>query len=188
MEKKNKHLVFWIVFPIGWTIITLFLIFYYDLANGPLIWFILQLLLLVAFFLIRVFFRDKKAWMRLLTWAGFIAVTIAFIGFNKTPYVKKSAAYYDNPVKIEEVLELNEGKVQGIYNEDKTVKIFAGIQYAQAERWKEPQTYTWEGVHDGSYFGPRSMQPKSNPIQLANPFPRPYYSQNRRDEPHCRIH
>ena len=83
---------------------------------------------------------------------------------SKPQPAKKSAAYYDNPTKIDEILELNEGKVQGIYNEDKSVKIYAGIQYAQAERWKEPRTYTWEGVHDGSYFGPRSMQPKSNPV------------------------
>ena len=56
------------------------------------------------------------------------------------------------------------GKVRGIYNEDKTVQIYAGIPYAKAERWKEPQEYTWEGVIDGSYFGPRSMQPAPTPV------------------------
>ena len=164
MKNTGKHLLFWILFPIGWTIITALLIFYFDLANGPLIWFILELVFLTAFFAIRVLFRKKKAWIRLLTWAGFIVLTISVMAFDKPYAKKKSAVYYDNPVLIEEPLQLNEGKVQGVYNEDKSVRVYAGIQYAKAERWKEPQAYTWEGVHDGTHFAPKSMQPKSNPI------------------------
>ena len=164
MKNTGKHLLFWILFPICWTIITALLIFYFDLANGPLIWFILELVFLAAFFAIRVLFRKKKAWIRLLTWAGFIVLTISVMAFDKPYAKKKSAVYYDNPVLIEEPLQLNEGKVQGVYNEDKSVRVYAGIQYAKADRWKEPQVYTWEGVHDGTHFAPKSMQPKSNPI------------------------
>ena len=164
MKNKEKHLLFWILFPIGWTIITALLIFYFDLANGPLIWFILELVFLVAFFVIRVLFRKKKAWIRLITWGGFIVLTISVMAFDKPYAKKKSAVYYNNPVLIDDVLELNEGKVQGVYNEDKSVRVYAGIPYAKAERWKEPQAYTWEGVHDGSHFGPKSMQPKNNEI------------------------
>ena len=164
MEKKNNHLFFWIAFSIGWTIISLLLIFYFDLANGPLIWFILELLLLVAFFVVRVLFRDKKKWVRLVTWAAFFATTIAIIGFDKTAYVKKSAAYYKNPELISEPLQLNQGKVQGFYNEDKSVQVYAGIPYAKAERWKEPEAYTWDNTLDGTYFGARSMQPAGTPV------------------------
>ena len=164
MKNKDKHLLFWIIFPIGWTLITAILIFYFDLANGPLVWFILELVFLVIFFLIRVLLRREKAWVRLCSWAGFIVITISIMAFNKPSVAKKSAALYKNPVLVENVLKLNEGKAQGFYSEDKKVQVYAGIQYAQAERWKEPQTYTWEGVHDGTYFGPRSMQPKSNAV------------------------
>ena len=163
-EKKHKHLFFWIAFPIGWTIISALLIFYFDLANGPLVWFIVELVFLVAFFLVRVLLREKKFWVRLLTWVGFIGLTVGVVLLDQTKYVRKSAAYYKNPVKIAEPLQLNEGKVQGIYNVDKTVQIYAGIPYAQAERWKEPKAITWTDVRDGSYFGSRSMQPKSNSI------------------------
>ena len=190
-KKKNKHLFFWIAFPIGWTIITALAIFYLDLANGPLIWFILELVFLVAFFLVRVFLRDKKFWVRLLTWVGFIGLTVGVVLLDKPIYQRKSAAYYANPVKINEPLQLNEGKVQGIYNEDKTVQIYAGIPYAQAERWKEPKEYTWTDIRDGSYFGAISMQPKEVPIVNSlvdiysekawhpNFLPRPY--QNREE-------
>ena len=160
----KKHLLFWILFPIGWTLITTILIFYFDLANGPLIWFILELVLLVVFFVLRVLFREKKKWIKLTTWLGFIVLTISIMAFDKPTEKKKSALYYKNPTPIEEVLELNEGKVQGYYNEDKSVKVYAGIQYAEAERWKEPKEHKWDDVFDGRYFGPKSMQPKSNQL------------------------
>ena len=161
---NKKHIFFWIAFPIGWTLITLLLVFYYDLANGPLALFIIQLVVLVAFCVIRILFINKKLWMRLLTWAGMISVTIGLLAFAHPSYERRSAAYYQNPEKIEEVLQLNEGKVQGIYNVDKKVKIYAGIPYAKAERWKEAKTYTWDDVIDGGYFGPKFMQPKANSV------------------------
>ncbi len=161
---NKKHIFFWIAFPIGWTLITLLLIFYYDLANGPLALFIIQLVVLVAFCVIRILFINKKLWMRLLTWAGMISVTIGLLAFAHPSYERRSAAYYQNPEKIEEVLQLNEGKVQGIYNVDKKVKIYAGIPYAKAERWKEAKPYTWDDVIDGGYFGPKFMQPKANSV------------------------
>ena len=60
MEKKKNHLLFWILFPVCWAVITALLIFYFDLANGPLIWFILELVLLVVFFVVRVLLKEKK--------------------------------------------------------------------------------------------------------------------------------
>ena len=81
--KKNKHLVFWILFPLGWTLITLFLIFFYDLTNGPLAVFIIQLVVLAAFFVIRLLFINKKFLYRILTWAAFLSITIALIAFDQ---------------------------------------------------------------------------------------------------------
>ena len=164
MMKKNRHLVFWILFPIGWTLITAFMVFYFDLANGPLVFFILELIILVLFFALRVTLINRKFFVRLLSWVCLIIATIPMIAFSKPSTVRKSAAYYSSPEKISEVLELNEGKVQGFYNKDKTVKVYAGIPYGQAKRWKEPEPYTWENTLDGTYFGPRSMQPDSSSV------------------------
>lgn len=157
--KKKRHLLFWILFPIVWTIISALLIFYFDLANGPLVFFILECILLVTFLVLRVLFRNRRLLTRFLTWVCFLVLTGVLIAVSQPAVAKKSAAYYSKPEKISEILELNEGKVQGIYNKDKTVKIYAGIKYAQAERWKEPKAYTWSDTLDGSYFGPRIMQP-----------------------------
>ena len=162
--QKKKYIGFWISFPIGWSLLTALLIFYFDLANGPLIWFILELVLLVALAVVRIIFLGKKKWIALATWGSFIVLTISVISFAKPVEAKKAATFQDSPTKVEEILHLNEGDVQGYYNKDKSVKIYAGIQYAKAERWKEPEAYTWEGTRDGRYFGPKSMQPATNSV------------------------
>lgn len=169
MEKKKKHLVFWILFPIGWTLLSAIIIFYMDFANGPLIWFILELLVLAGLFVARVLLMNKKKRYKAIMWVSFVAITTAFLLFDQPSYYKKSAAYYDNPVAIETPLQTTKGKVRGYYSEDKKVQIYAGIPYAKAGRWEEPQEYdTWSGVRDGLYFGPMSMQPGPHPqVEVA---------------------
>lgn len=164
MKKPRKNLLFWILFPLGWTILSALLVFYFDLANGPLVFFILEIVLLVALFALRVVFRGKKWWVKLVIWLSFVFLTGSNMVLCRPIESTKNAYYYDNPVYVETPLELNEGKVKGVYNKDQDVEIYAGIQYAEVERWKEPKPHTWEGVKDGSKFGPRSMQPKPNSI------------------------
>ena len=129
-----------------------------------MVFFIFELILLVALFVLRVIFRGKKGWVKLVIWVSFVFLTGSNIVFCKPSEKEVRAYYYDNPVFIETPLELNEGKVKGVYNKDQDVEIYAGIQYAKAERWKEPEPYTWEGVKDGSMFGPTAMQSKPNSV------------------------
>ncbi len=164
-HQKKKHLVFWIIFPIGITIITALLVFYFDLANGPWWFMLIEGIVLATFITIRILFRDKKFWVRLLTWVGFVGLTVAVLFTNKPTIERKSIIYHSGKIEKTEVLQLNQGKVQGYYNKDKSVEMYGGIPYAQAERWKEPKEYTWDNVIDGKYFGPRSMQ-KDNPAIL----------------------
>ena len=164
MKKSGKNVLFWVFFPLGWTLLAAILVFYFDLANGPLVFFILELVLLSALLALRIIFRCKKWWIKLTIWGAFIALTIPNIVFSKPAEVLPNAYFYANPVYIEKPLELNEGKVKGVYSEDQQIELYAGIQYAKAERWKEPQPYTWEDVKDGSKFGPRSMQPGPTPL------------------------
>ncbi len=159
-----KRLLFWIIFPICWTFLTLLAIFYFDLSNGPLIWFILELVGLAALLILRILWRKKLFLRRLILWAGFIALTITCVGFSNPSVEKKKAYYYDNPIYVETPLNLSGGQVKGVYSEDKKVEIYAGIPYAKAERWKVPEPTSWEGVLDGSYFGPRFQQKWENSV------------------------
>ena len=85
------------------------------------------------------------------------------------PIVKtKSIAYYKNP-EATNVIETNNGKIKGLYNEDKTVEMFAGIPYAKAPvgdlRWKEPQDVeNWTDVKECYNFAPRAMQVDTAPV------------------------
>ena len=98
-------------------------------------------------------------------------LTISVLCFDQPSFYKKSAAYYENPVLIDTPLTLTRGKVRGFYSEDKKVEIYAGIPYAKAERWKEPQEADkWSGIRDGTYFGPASMQ--------AGPYPQVQVAEN----------
>ena len=165
MKKVKRHIAFWIIFPIVYTIVAALLIFLFDLTNGPLIWFIVEIALLVALVIFRVLVINRRFWVRLCVWAGFFALTFTVLMLSKPSTEVKSAAYYKNPQVITETLKLKDNmEVEGIYNKDRDVEIYAGIKYATAERWKLPQEYTWEGKVSGASFGARMMQPKSNPI------------------------
>lgn len=159
-----KRLLFWIIFPIVWALIAFALVFYFDLANGPLIWFVIELIGLVAFFLVRIAVRNQFKILKLGVWACFIVITITNISFAHPSVETKSAAYYQNPKLIETPLVLNEGQVKGFYSEDEKVEVYAGIKYATAERWKEPASYTWSNVQDGTKFGPMSMQKRNSAV------------------------
>ena len=169
MKQKKNHLAFWIIFPICWTILSFVIIFYLDFTNGPLVWFILELVFLIGLFVARVLLMKSKKRYKAIAWGAFIILTISVLCFDKPGYYKKSAAYYDNPVLIDKPLTLSRGKVRGCLSKDKKVEIYAGIPYAKAERWKEPvEADKWSGVRDGTYFGPRSMQGGPYPqVQVA---------------------
>ncbi len=65
-----------------------------------------------------------------------------------------------------DIITIPQGQLQGIYNKDKTVQLFAGIPYAKPPvgdlRWKEPQDpEPWNGIYNADHFGPEAMQTHS---------------------------
>ena len=165
---KKREIAFWIIMGVISLLITALTLFYFDLANGPLICFILELVFIAAFVSLRIILRNKKFVLRMIPTLAFLVCTAILVPLTKPVTERWRAVNYANPVKTE-VLSLENGKVQGVYNKDKTVEVYAGIPYAKAPigelRWKEPQDVeNWEGVRDCSYFAPRSMQPGSNAI------------------------
>ena len=165
---KGQKIAFWIIFPIVSVIVSLLLIFYLDLANGPIICFILEIIVLVLAITFRIILRNRKFKFRMIPFLALMLANAIIIPLAKPDVSIKSAAYYSKPVETE-VLSLANGDVKGVYNKDKSVRIYAGIPYAKAPvgelRWKEPQDVeNWEGVRDCTHFGPKSMQPSSNAV------------------------
>ena len=165
----KKIIIFWILFGLFFSLISLILLFYLDLANGPFACFIMMIVLLFGFIVLRIRFRNKGLPIRLSLLFGFIFLVLFDLVLAKPGYENRSAVLNSNPLATE-VLELNDGKIQGVYNEDATVEVYAGIPYAKAPvgdlRWKEPQDVeSWNGIRDCSYFRDKSMQPKDNSVQ-----------------------
>ncbi|MCR4562016.1 MAG: carboxylesterase family protein [Bacilli bacterium] len=164
----KKHLAFWIAFPIGFLLLAAFLIFLFDLTNGPLVLFILEMVALAALAATCIIFIDKKIPFRLIPWGAFIITSAILISLSKPSSARISATLFNNPEKTS-VLTLANGQVQGAYTKNKDVEVYAGIPYAKAPvgdlRWKPTQPADdWNGVKDCTYFAPKSMQPASNPI------------------------
>ncbi len=165
---KRKSIVFWIIFPFVSFLIGVLLFFYFDLNNSPHFFIIFEAAVFTAAITLRIMFRHHKFWIRSIPSFSFLLISAIILPISKPFSATKSATYYKNPAKTEQ-LRLENGLVQGVYNEDKSVEIYAGIPYAEPpineNRWKEPIDKTnWDGVLDCSNFGPRAMQSDTNPI------------------------
>ena len=68
-----------------------------------------------------------------------------------------------------EIVQVEQGELQGVYTADKAVEVYAGIPYAAPPvnelRWQPPQpAKSWEGVRSCDTFGPMSMQQRTNTV------------------------
>ena len=165
---KAGRIIFWISFPLTAFFVGLLITFYLDMSNGPLFILALEFAAFVAMIVVRIMYRNHRFWIRAIPTISFFLVSAILLPFARPSIREKSVAYYQNPDKTE-VLQLENGKVQGLLSEDKKVEIYGGIPYAEAPigdlRWKEPVAKSnWEGVKDCSTFGYRAMQKDQAPL------------------------
>ena len=106
------------------------IIFYLDLANGPLYLFIFELIFIVTYLVLRILYIKANFKKRLFLILGFSIATLIVIIFAKPKVTLKSAVNYNNPINTD-VLQIENGKIQGVYNENKDVLVYAGIPYAK---------------------------------------------------------
>jgi len=99
--------------------------------------------------------------MKKLLLLGFaITASIIFFGCKSTDVTEP---FPNTILKRTDIVETRQGSVQGIYNHDSSVELFAGIPYAKPPvgelRWKEPQNPdSWEDVYLADHFAPNAMQ------------------------------
>ncbi|SDI29579.1 para-nitrobenzyl esterase [Pseudobutyrivibrio sp. 49] len=109
---------------------------------------------------------SRKA--KTISWVAFILVLFVNLIFTKPPIKNVPAVDVKNP-QITEVVQVKQGYLRGVYNEDKSVRVYAGIPYAKAPvgdlRFREPQEpEKWDRVRECDEFGPMAMQTRSNPF------------------------
>ena len=105
----------------------------------------------------------KQIVLAFLIFAVVLAVNYVVTG----PPTKRIPAVDNKNPDVTETVEIAQGKLTGVYNEDHTAKVYAGIPYAKAPigelRFKEPQAPDgWEGVKACDHYGPRAMQQRGS--------------------------
>lgn len=92
----------------------------------------------------------------------FIAIPIILSIINKPAPINLPAVNYKNP-EYTQPIKTKYGSISGVYNSNKTVKIFTGIPYAAPPvgdlRWKAPQPpEKWEGILSADKFSNCAVQ------------------------------
>ncbi len=103
-----------------------------------------------------------------LMWLVFIAILVLNYKLTAPPFKRVPAVDNKNPEVTEEIT-IDQGVLTGVYNADRSVKVYAGIPYAAPPvgdlRFKEPQApLPWDGVLACDHFGPMAMQPRSSAL------------------------
>ena len=103
-----------------------------------------------------------------LLWLGSLAV-YAGIFFLAWPQVKPVPATSAAHPDVTDVITTDSGKITGVFNQDHTVEVYAGIPYAAPPigqlRWKKPQDpEPWDGIRACDTFAPMSMQTRDIPL------------------------
>ncbi|QFJ53546.1 carboxylesterase/lipase family protein [Pseudobutyrivibrio xylanivorans] len=152
------------LFSIGIIIISILYFVLLELSKNVIFgWVIAGLAIVLAFIC-----RFKLKLNAIMIWAVFCGGLIANYLLSAPPFKTLPAVDYENP-QVTEVVHVAQGDLTGVYNEDKSVKVYAGIPYAAAPvgdlRFKEPQpAEAWEGVRACDEFGPMAMQNHSHPM------------------------
>ena len=163
-----KKIILFVISSLIYCFISFLFIFYLDLANGPMALLFVEIGLILTLFFFKFVFWKKRFFIRHIPIVLFVVISIVVACFAK-PTIQSIKAYNNKDFTKTEILQLENGKIQGVLNDDKSVQIYAGIPYAKAPignlRWKEPQDVdNWEGVKECFSFAPKSMQPDSNPV------------------------
>ena len=159
-EKGKIKVFYWIL--LAFTAVVFFA--FIELSKNTLLGWALALAAFAGYIALEVkVLAGRKFLIRLGGWLAFFAVLAAVNFISAPPYKNVPAVDVKNP-EVTEVLSIKQGELTGVYNEDKTVEVYAGIPYAKPPvgelRWREPQEpEKWEGVKKCDKFAPRSAQP-----------------------------
>lgn len=156
-------------FSIAIIILTLIYIVVLELSKNMLIGWLIAVFAAIASIITRHSLSSKgqlSTRTTFIVWCAFLGILIGNYVFTAPSYKNVPAVANKNP-DITSVIHVKQGDLTGVYNEDHSVKVYAGIPYAKPPvgelRFKEPQApESWEGVRACDEFGPMAMQSRSN--------------------------
>ena len=141
-----------------------------ELNKNTVLGFILAAAIAAGFYVVhRLIIKKKNKWyLKCVAWLIWLALFIGVVFLTWPPVRSVPAVSVKNP-EMTDIVTVKQGDLQGVYSEDKSVEVYAGIPYAEPPvgelRWKEPQdAEPWDGVMKADRFAPMSMQPQKPPI------------------------
>ncbi len=142
-----------------------------ELSKNTILGWIIGIMAMVLMIIVRLKLSSKMQGIlksNLILWIGFFAILTANYFFTSPPYKNVPAVDNKNP-EVTEVIHISQGDLTGVYNADKSVRVYAGIPYAKPPvgelRFKEPQKPDpWEGIKSCDSFGPMAMQVRNSPL------------------------
>ena len=161
MGKTSKKVIIRLItFFIIHLIFYLVMLFYLDLANGPLVLLFINSFIFLIVALLMIKFRNHKFLHKFVVVLVLLLLQIVIIVFAK-PRIESFSPVKN--VNKTEVMHLAAGDIYGTLSDDEKVRIYAGVPYAKAPigdlRFREPQDLEgWDGVLDCTKFAPRAMQ------------------------------
>lgn len=166
---KAKKIVFVIISAFVFIIMLALL----ELNKNTVFGFILAAAVAAGFYLVhRLIIKKKNKWyLKGAAWLIWLLLFSGVLFLTWPPVQAVPAVSVKNPEKTG-IITVAQGELQGVYNEDKSVEVYAGIPYAKPPvgdlRWKEPQSADkWDGVLAADHFAPMSMQPRNLPIYYS---------------------
>ncbi len=169
MNKNGKKAKVKVFFWIALVITALIFFAVLELSKNTLLGWGIALAAVAAYVVLEIKVIKKGNFLiRLLCWIVFAGVLgVSFI-VSQPPYKNVPAVDVKNP-EATGVITVAQGALTGVYNEDKSVEVYAGIPYAKPPvgelRWKEPQEPdSWDGVRECNEFAPMSMQSRNPEI------------------------
>ncbi len=142
-----------------------------ELSKNQLVGWLLAILLAILMILTRIRLIRKKAFSfkcGLILWIAFVLLLGANYVLTAPPYRNVPAVENANP-DTTDVVHLENGDITGVYNEDHSVRVFAGIPYAAPPvgelRFREPQPVeNWDGVRACDTYAPMALQNRDSAI------------------------
>ena len=157
-----------VIFVIISALIFIFMLAVLELNKNTVLGFILAAVAAAGFYAAhRLIVKKKNKWyLKGAAWLIWLMLFSGVLFLTWPPVQNVPAVSVKNPEKTE-IITLEQGQLQGVYNEDKSVEVYAGIPYAKPPvgdlRWKEPQDPgKWDGVLNADRFAPMSMQPRNS--------------------------
>lgn len=165
MTKTKKHSpLFWMLFALTCAVSLTLL----ELNKNTLAAWGVTAALLIGYAVLRTKkLKGRHFYLRAIAFLALAALLLSILLGVGRPYRYRPAV--EKSGGMTGVVDLRDGKVQGVYTADKAVEVYTGIPYARPPvgelRWKAPQDpEPWGGVRTCVQFQAMAMQPRSSDI------------------------